>query len=105
GPGAPTATGPSLRQVLRARVSLLNDDELTDESVRLASAVSAAQAELAMVLGEVERRRLRRCRVALALRREHDPHQIPHPGRRRHRQRHPPGAALVVPELSHRNPA
>lgn len=57
-PSAPAGTDSSLRDALRARVSMLGDDELTEESVRLAAAVSAAQAELAMVLGEVERRRL-----------------------------------------------
>lgn len=56
--GESTTTGSSLRQALHTRVSTLSDDDLTDESVRLAAAVSAAQAELAMVLGEVERRRL-----------------------------------------------
>lgn len=54
----PATTGSAVRQAMRARLSALGDDELTDESVRLAAAVSAAQAELAMVLGEVERRRL-----------------------------------------------
>lgn len=44
--------------LLLARVAALSDDDLVEESVRMAAALSAAQAELAAVLAELERRRV-----------------------------------------------
>jgi len=57
----PTTTEHAITQphdLLLARVAALGDDDLVEESVRMAAAISAAQAELAAVLAELERRRV-----------------------------------------------